>query len=243
MHRVRHVHRDVSRRRPATGAEETGPGCVTLHGLPGVRGDLPGRRHRGDGVSAVHPIEAESYRIMAERVDLSSWPPQSRAVVARMIHASADLEYAETARMREDDVAAGVDAIAAGAAIVCDAQMVRVGVNGVNAVCFLDELTSAPDGRTRSSEAIRLAARRHRRGAVFVIGTAPSALHELLTLDVEPALVVGLPVGFVGAAESKQALLGSGLPCVTNVGVKGGSAVAAAAVNALIRLAREKHHA
>jgi precorrin isomerase len=192
-------------------------------------------------MSAVHPIEAESYRIMAERVELSSWPPRSRAVVARMIHASADLDYAETARMSEADVAAGVDAIAAGAVVVCDAHMVRVGINGAPAVCYLDEVPGGRGGRTRSADAMRLAASRHERGAVFVIGTAPSALEELLALDVEPALVVGLPVGFVGAAESKQALLVSGVACITNVGVKGGSAVAVAAVNALARMAREEH--
>jgi precorrin isomerase len=189
---------------------------------------------------AVHPIETESYRIMAQRVDLSSWPPLSRAVVARMIHASADLDYAGTARMKEADVAAGVAAIGTGAVVVCDAQMVRVGISGAHAACYLDEVTEARDGHTRSADAIRLAATRHRRGAVFVIGTAPSALEELLSLDVEPALVIGLPVGFVGAAESKQALLTSGRPCITNVGVKGGSAVAVAAANALVRLARER---
>jgi precorrin-8X/cobalt-precorrin-8 methylmutase len=72
-------------------------------------------------------------------------------------------------------------------------------------------------------------------GAVWVVGNAPTALFELLDLpDIEPALVVGLPVGFVGAAESKEKLLRSGLPAITNRGPKGGSAVAAAALNALI---------
>jgi precorrin-8X/cobalt-precorrin-8 methylmutase len=76
-------------------------------------------------------------------------------------------------------------------------------------------------------------------GAVWVVGNAPTALLELLDLNVEPALVVGLPVGFVGAAESKEKLIESGLPAVTNRGPKGGSAVAAAALNALLYLEKE----
>ncbi len=186
----------------------------------------------------VHPIEVESYRIMAERVDLSSWPPLGRAVVARMIHASADLDYATSVRAVEADVQAGIDAVGAGAPIICDAHMVRVGITGAAATCLLDDVGAAPPGSTRSAAAMRLAAERHPHGAVFVIGNAPTALLELLALHVRPALVVGLPVGFVGAAESKQALLDSGLPCITNLGEKGGSAVAVAAVNAIIRLSK-----
>jgi precorrin-8X/cobalt-precorrin-8 methylmutase len=187
----------------------------------------------------VHPIELESYRILAERVDLSSWPPLSRAVVARMIHASADVDYATTTRCAETAVAAGVDALRTGAPIVCDSHMVRVGIVGAAAVCLLDEVAAAPDGSTRAAAAIRLAVERHPTGAVFVIGNAPTALTALLAAEGRPALVVGLPVGFVGAAEAKAALAASGHPYITNVGEKGGSAVAAAAVNALIRLGRE----
>ncbi len=92
---------------------------------------------------------------------------------------------------------------------------------------------------TRSAAALRLAAERAGPGALYVIGCAPTALFELLVLAAEqpelaPALVIGLPVGFVGAAESKAALRESGLPAVSNVSSKGGSAVAAAALNALI---------
>ncbi|MGH8990745.1 MAG: precorrin-8X methylmutase, partial [Acidimicrobiia bacterium] len=87
----------------------------------------------------------------------------------------------------------------------------------------------------------RLAAARHPEGAVFAIGCAPTALAELIRLaragEVAPALIVGLPVGFVGAAEAKDALVRSGLVSITNRGEKGGSAAAGAAVNALVRLA------
>jgi precorrin-8X/cobalt-precorrin-8 methylmutase len=186
-----------------------------------------------------HPIEVESYRIMAERVDLSSWTPLARAVVARMIHASADIDYATSASVTDDAVRAGVTALRAGAPIVCDSHMVRVGITGVRAECALDEVSEAPAGSTRAAAAMRLAAERHPAGAIFVIGNAPTALAELVSLPVQPALVVGLPVGFVGAAEAKAALLRRGWPCLTNTGEKGGSAVAAATVNVLVRLARE----
>jgi len=186
-----------------------------------------------------HPIEVESYRIMAERVDLSSWPRLSRLVVARMIHASADLDYATTARCTDASVQAGINAVRRGAPIISDTNMVRVGITGANAICLLDEVPVAPPGSTRSAAALRLGAERHPEGAIFVVGNAPTALFELLSGPVWPAVVVGLPVGFVGAAESKAALLASGLPCITNVGDKGGSAVAAAAVNAIIRASEE----
>jgi precorrin-8X/cobalt-precorrin-8 methylmutase len=186
-----------------------------------------------------HPIEVESYRIMAERVDLSAWSPLARHVVARMIHASADVEYAMTARVTDAAVRHGIEAIRSGAPVICDAHMVRVGITGVEAMCLLDDVATSPPGGTRTAAALRVAVERHGDGAVFVVGNAPTALFELLGLDVRPALVVGLPVGFVGAAESKAALLASGHACITNVGEKGGSAVAAAAVNAVVRLAKE----
>ena len=85
---------------------------------------------------------------------------------------------------------------------------------------------------------MRVAAAHHPEGAVVVVGCAPTALQELLRTTMRPALVIGLPVGFVGAAEAKAALRDSGLPAVSNVGEKGGSAVAAAAANALVRLGR-----
>ena len=184
----------------------------------------------------IHPIEVESYRRLASRVDLSHLQPLSQAVVARIIHASADLEYATTTVVDEVSLARAVDAFRSGAPVVTDVEMVGAGITGVVTSCFLRH-ASADGECTRSAHAMRLAVDRYPTGAVFVIGCAPTALFELLRLDVEPALVIGLPVGFVGAAESKQALRESGLPAVSNVGEKGGSAVAAAAANALIRIA------
>jgi precorrin-8X/cobalt-precorrin-8 methylmutase len=171
----------------------------------------------------VHPIEVESYRIMRDLVDLSAWPDGDRAVVERMIHATADESFATSAR-------------------IADAAMVAAGIGGQRATCFLPEVPVAPAGDTRSAAAIRLAAERHPTGAVWVIGNAPTALFALLELHrdglVDPAAVVGLPVGYVGAAESKAALWESPLAplAITNTGRRGGSPVAAGAVNALLRL-------
>jgi precorrin-8X/cobalt-precorrin-8 methylmutase len=195
-----------------------------------------------------HAIEVESYRIMEGRVDLSGWAAGARDVVARVIHSTADLDYAQAMRVGDDAVSSALRALASGATVVCDAHMLRVGLTGLDrlgamVVCLLDEVPRAPAGSTRSAAAIRLAAGRSPDGALWVVGNAPTALDELLRLhaagEVQPAAVVGLPVGFVGAAESKARLWSSPLRAVaiTNVGEKGGSAAAAGAVNALVRLA------
>ncbi len=186
-------------------------------------------------------IEAESFRILAERVDLSGWGPLSGAVVARVIHASADLDYATTMVADESAVAAGVAALRSGAPVIADVEMVARGICGPDVRCHLGNGHAGP-GLTRSAAGMREAAASHAGGALVVVGCAPTALTEVLRLAAEdgfaPALVVGLPVGFVGAAESKAVLRASGLPALSNVGEKGGSAVAAAAVNAMWRLAR-----
>jgi precorrin-8X/cobalt-precorrin-8 methylmutase len=204
----------------------------------------PEEQQESAATPAVHPIEEASYRILAERVDLSAWPPGARDVVARMVHATADESFAATARIGEQAVEAAVAALAAGAPVVCDSRMVVAGLPSVpDAVCFLDQIAAAAPGDTRSAAAIRLAAESHPDGALWVVGNAPTALFALLNLyasgAVRPAAVVGLPVGYVGASESKAALWAGNLRplAVTNTGVRGGSPAAAGAVNALARLA------
>ena len=189
----------------------------------------------------IHPIETESYRILETRVDLSHLDPGPRAVVERVIHASADPEYAASTVVDVAAVDAGMHALRAGAPVLCDVEMVRSGIRGVATECRLAGASAEPDGSTRAALGMRSAAARHPTGAVVVVGCAPTALDEVLDLatrgEFAPALVIGLPVGFVGAAESKARLRASGLPAISNIGDKGGSAVAAAAVNALVRLA------
>ncbi len=194
-----------------------------------------------------HPIEVESFAIMAGLVDLAAWPEPERHVVARMIHATADESFATSARIGEKAVAAGVDALRRRATVVCDARMVAAGIPAVAArcdvLCYLDRVPGPVSGRsTRSEAAVEAAAAEHPDGAVWVVGNAPTALARLLRLHavgaVRPACVIGLPVGYVGAAEAKQALWDSPLRAVsiTNEGRRGGSPVAAAALNALARL-------
>jgi precorrin-8X/cobalt-precorrin-8 methylmutase len=190
----------------------------------------------------IHPIETESYRILETRVDLSHLGPGPRAIVERVIHASADPEYAASMVVDDSAVDAGVRALRVGAPIVCDVEMVQHGIRGVTTECFLpDEVPTNQHEQTRAALGMRAVAARHPNGAIVVVGCAPTALEEVLNLAarnaLRPALVVGLPVGFVGAAESKARLRASGLPAISNVGEKGGSAVAAGAVNALVRIA------
>jgi len=189
---------------------------------------------------AVHPIEAESYRILRAHLDTSALPPYTRAVAERVIHASADFDYATDLVTDESALAQAAAALADGAPIVADVEMVAAGITRRDTLCSIKDPAAprlaADRGITRSAAALRIAAEQAGSGAVYVIGCAPTALFELISIAAEarPTLVIGLPVGFVGAAESKAALRESGLPAVSNVSGKGGSAVAAAALNALI---------
>lgn len=193
----------------------------------------------------IHPIEIESYRILRSRIDLEAlgYGPLSQAVVARVIHSSADLELGQTMHVKEEDAAAGIKAIQSGEPIICDVEMVSHGITGLETHCFLSKaqvLKTEPD-LTKSAAGIRMAANAFPQGGIWIVGCAPTALFEIIKLvkqsSIAPTLVVGMPVGFVGAAESKQALRESGITAISNVGEKGGSAMAAAVVNALVRIA------
>ena len=185
-----------------------------------------------------HPIEIESYAILRSRIDLSARPPLCRAVTERVIHASADVGYADDLVCTEQALSAGHEALHAGAPLVVDSRMLAAGVTSRGVAEFLSDPRTAHRASagetTRAAAAMRLASEETGPGAVWAIGNAPTALAELLRLDVEPALIVSLPVGFVGAVEAKAALCASGLRALTNRSEKGGAPVAAAAVNALL---------
>ena len=193
-------------------------------------------------MNEVHPIEAESYRILRSRVDLSELPPLSRAVTERIIHATADFDYVTDIICDENALAAGVAALRRGAPVVADVAMVASGITGYPVICKIADSLSVrlarTTGITLSAAAVRLAFGQAGPGAIWLVGCAPTALSEIISREVEPALVVGVPVGFVGAAAAKQELRLSGLPALTNVSEKGGSAVAVAAFNALLRAAK-----
>jgi len=186
-----------------------------------------------------HPIEIESMGILRSRYDFTRFAPLSKAVAERVCHASADLSFANSLVLDEEALRAGRAALRDGAPVYADARMVAAGVTTREVVVPLADPRVAPLadelGTTRSAAAMRLAVAEAPAGAVWVVGNAPTALFQLLKEPpAAPALIVGLPVGFVGAAESKAALAASGLPCVTNRGERGGSAAAVAAVNALL---------
>jgi precorrin-8X/cobalt-precorrin-8 methylmutase len=187
---------------------------------------------------AAHPIEVESYRILRSQVDTEGLPPGTRAVTERVIHASADLEYAADLVCDEDALHAGRRALAIGAPLVVDVRMLAAGITSRQCVVALDLAPDPLRGLTRSAAGIRAAAAQYPEGAVWAVGNAPTALRELIRLAedgvLRPALVIGLPVGFVDAAQAKAALRDSRLPALSNRSAKGGTAVAAAAVNALL---------
>ncbi|MGH3569685.1 MAG: precorrin-8X methylmutase [Pseudonocardia sp.] len=189
-----------------------------------------------------HPIEVESYAILRTRLDVSDLPPLHRAVVERVVHTTADPSWAGDLVCDEDALRAGRAALLDGAPLVTDVRMVAVGVTARPAIVAIDlpgvrELAGAED-LTRSAAGIRLAVRQHRVGAVWAIGNAPTALAELVRCVeaglVASPLVVGLPVGFVGAVAAKAALRAAGVGSVSNRSERGGAAPAAAAVNTLL---------
>ncbi|MBI2353717.1 MAG: precorrin-8X methylmutase [Deltaproteobacteria bacterium] len=198
-------------------------------------------------------IEAESFRIIDSEVGSHDWPETEWQVVRRAIHTSADFEYARTMVFSEGAVEHAVAALRSGSGIVTDTNMALAGIArarliplGCEVTCHVADSDVAAlaqrEGITRSVTAMRKSVR-NPNNRIFVIGNAPTALFELLRLvregQARPALIIGLPVGFVGAEESKSALAagGHGVPFITNMGRKGGSNVAAAVVNALVILA------
>jgi precorrin-8X/cobalt-precorrin-8 methylmutase len=184
-------------------------------------------------------VTEESYRILRTRIDFSRLPKFSRDVMERVIHASADFDYYTDLVCDEEWLAEGVAALAAGAPVIADTFMVAAGITGSPVYCKIGEPLTQRLARTASisktAAAVRLAFGEVGPGAFWIVGGGPDALAEILSRRVEPAFVVGLPVGFVGAAESKEALRASRLPSVSNVSEKGGPAVAVAAFNALLR--------
>jgi precorrin-8X/cobalt-precorrin-8 methylmutase len=120
--------------------------------------------------------------------------------------------------------------------------MVAAGITGYPVICKIGDSLAARLARTTnitlSAAAIRVAHGEAGPGAIWLVGCAPTALAEIMSRQVEPALVIGVPVGFVGAADAKDELRASGLPALSNISEKGGSAVAVAAFNALLRVAR-----
>ncbi len=191
-------------------------------------------------------IYQRSFEIIRAETDFSHLPSDAEPVATRIIHACGMPDIASDLRISPDFVKAAQAALAAGKPILVDAEMVRHGIidRQLNVICTLNDPRARDiglaTGNTRSAAAVEIW-RGHLDGAVAVIGNAPTALFALLEMvdagAPRPGAIIGFPVGFVGAAESKEELHANprGIPYATLLGRRGGSAMAAAAVNALVR--------
>jgi precorrin-8X/cobalt-precorrin-8 methylmutase len=192
-------------------------------------------------------IYRNSFAIIRAETNLSRFKPNEEKVVVRIVHACGMVDVADDIVMSPTFAASASEALMRGAPILCDAKMVAHGITrsrlpkGNEIICTLDDPTvadlAATQGNTRSAAALELW-RPQLAGAVVAIGNAPTALFRLLEMFDEgaplPAAIIGVPVGFVGAAESKQALAAQArVPFLVVCGRRGGSAMAVAAVNAL----------
>jgi precorrin-8X/cobalt-precorrin-8 methylmutase len=198
-----------------------------------------------------HEIEVRSMEIIDGLLPPGEWSPGELAVVKRLVHTTGDPSLAPFVTFSDGAVDAGAAALRGGCLVATDTHMVRIGVNagrveatgGVVECLIADETVAGESrrtGRTRAACAMRRFGARLD-GAVVALGNAPTALREVLALAAEgvarPALVIGMPVGFVDAAESKDALMASDLTFIAVKGTRGGSPLAAATVNALLRVA------
>ncbi len=223
---------------------------------------MGGKRDITEQITAAgRRIEHSSFAIVdAEAGDTSRYSPDEWQIVRRMIHATADFEFNGLTAFHPDAVAAGLAAIARGAPVVADVEMICVGLSaprlahfGMRAHQFIadDDVIAAAraEGTTRAVQAMRKA---HRQGmldgAIVGVGNAPTALLEVLRLireeDARPALLVGMPVGFVSAAESKEETAAQDkVPWIITRGRKGGSTLVVAAIHALLALAEARERA
>lgn len=196
-------------------------------------------------------IEARSMEIITAELGKRSFPEDIFPVVKRVIHTTADFDYAENLHFSPQAVEKGAAAIRSGAVIVTDTQMARSGVNkrvlgkfGGEALCFMSDPDVAAEakerGVTRATVSMERAAQL-KRPLILALGNAPTALVRACELIEEgqltPALVVGVPVGFVNVVESKELLMATDVPHIVARGRKGGSNVAAAICNAMLYLA------
>ena len=207
-------------------------------------------------MTAIPPdaILTESFRIIAAEVGPHSFGPLEWPIVRRIIHSSGDLGMAELVQFSENAAVAGVRALQSSAPIITDVRMVAAGIQaplrealGAELHCFLDhpELSITTDARalTRCARGMELAIAKFPE-AVYVVGNAPTALSTLAAAVrngiARPRLIIAMPVGFVGVIESKNEAMALPVPVIAIRGRRGGSAVAAAAVNALLILAKEE---
>jgi len=193
-------------------------------------------------------IEKRSFEIITELLGDRQPPPENELVVKRVIHTTADFDYAENLCFSDGAVARGIEALRSGCDIVTDTQMARAGINkavlgklGGEVHCFMSDPDVAEEAKARGITRAIVSMERAAslaKPCIFAIGNAPTALVSLRELmdagKVAPALVVGVPVGFVNVVESKELIMAAGAPYIVARGRKGGSNVAAAICNAML---------
>jgi precorrin-8X/cobalt-precorrin-8 methylmutase len=200
-------------------------------------------------------IEEGSFGVIDREAGPHEFTSAEWQIVRRVIHATADFEFKLLMRFHPDAVRAGITALRTGSPILVDVKMISAGLNedrlaahGCHAHCFISDPDVIDAARandsTRATEAVRKARRLGLLdGALIAIGNAPTALLEVARLvraeGVRPALIVGVPVGFVSAAESKEAITNAAVPFIVARGRKGGSPVAVAIIHALLMLLTE----
>lgn len=199
-------------------------------------------------------IEGKSFEMITEELGEHPFSQEQYPVVQRVIHASADFELGRSLVFHPKAIEAGIEAIRAGKKIVADVQMVQVGISKPRIEKFggsVEVYISDPDvmeeakrlNTTRAIISMRKAIQ-EADGGIYAIGNAPTALLELIRLVKEgiakPGLIIGMPVGFVSAAESKDELRKLDIPFITNIGRKGGSTIVVAAVNAISLMAENQ---
>ena len=201
-------------------------------------------------------IEDGSFAIIDAEAGAHTFDARQWQVVRRVIHATADFEFTSVMRLSPDAIDAGIAALRAGCPVVCDVKMIIAGLNeerlaayGCATHCFISDRDVIAEARARDStraiEAMRKAARLGLvDGAIVAVGNAPTALIELERLcrqeGARPALVIGVPVGFVSAAESKEVAMAAPVPFIVARGRKGGSTIAVAILHALLLLSTER---
>lgn len=193
-------------------------------------------------------IEKESFEIIDSITDLSRFNDTEKVIVRKLVHTTGDPEFAELTRILK--LEAGIEALRNGVPIITDVTMVTAGITkrylgetGNKVMCFISEPEVVERAKelnlTRAETAVVYAAEKYPE-AVYAIGNAPTALLKLIELTeqgrMNPAFVAGLPVGFVKAAESKDLLMKTAIPHVSNIGPKGGSPCAATVINGLLLL-------
>lgn len=204
-----------------------------------------------ENIEIISPMEIEnkSFEIITEELGERIFPPLWENIIKRVIHTTADFDYADNLYISENAVESGIEALKQGCTIVTDTTMAMSGINkrilsllGCNVECFIadeDVKKEAKErGITRSAVAVEKAGK-DKNIKIYVVGNAPTALISLYELiksgKIEkPSLVVGVPVGFVNVVESKELFVNSDIPCIIARGRKGGSNVAAAIINAIL---------